>query len=274
MITIGSTGCSSAPAGISSMRRTVSKPFLDLADQRVVGGEVGVRSGHDEELAAGGAGRLVARLRHRDDSFRVDEVVRHALAHLVAGTAGADPARVPALDHVPRHDPVEGEAVVELLAGKAHERATRLRSLLGIELDGEVAAAGLDRCDVGLAASELEARRGAACAPAWAAACPPSRTSRRRLRSHRSGRSRRWRRSCHRRRLPHTRPTGRSARRRPRAAASEPVWTRARSRSLHSRAGSDAADAGSTGARAGSDAAVELARFNLPPIRPRPGGGR
>ena len=51
-------GCSAESPSLP-IRSTTSRPRHDLAEHRVVGRQAGVGAGDDEELAAGGAGRLV-----------------------------------------------------------------------------------------------------------------------------------------------------------------------------------------------------------------------
>ena len=64
---------SAARAGSPSVPiwSTTSEAVRHLADDRVVRRQADVVAGDDEELAAGRAGRLGARLRHRDDAVRV-----------------------------------------------------------------------------------------------------------------------------------------------------------------------------------------------------------
>ena len=133
-------------------------PLGDLAEQRVVGRELGVLGRDDEELAAGGPGALLLRLGHRDDALGVRQAVRRRLDDRVAGAALAVAGRVAALDHEAGDDPVERQPVEEALVGQVLERAAGARGALGVERDLEVAAARRDRRHVGLGAVEALVR--------------------------------------------------------------------------------------------------------------------
>src|SRR5262249_47233635 len=88
----------------------------DLAEERVLRREARVRAGDNEELTAGGACRLGAGLRHRDNAARVARVRGRRVDDGVAGTPRPVPVRVAALDHEARNDSVEDEPVVEVPA--------------------------------------------------------------------------------------------------------------------------------------------------------------
>ena len=107
-ITIGSTGCSSGPTGAAPIRSTTSLPLGDLAEQRVLGRQLGVVAGDDEELAAGGAGRLGAGLGHRHDALRVGRGPAAAPRRRSSrGRRVPVAGGVAALDHEAGDDPVE-----------------------------------------------------------------------------------------------------------------------------------------------------------------------
>ena len=75
--------------GSAPMRWATSMPAHHAAEQRVVGRQLGVVAGDDEELAARRARRLDLGLGHRDDALRVGEVLRRRLDDRVARAARA-----------------------------------------------------------------------------------------------------------------------------------------------------------------------------------------
>src|SRR3546814_824562 len=97
-----------------------------------------------EGLAALGAGAGVGLRQH---AALVAEAVPGLVLETVAGAAGAATLRTPTLDHEIVDHPVEVEAVVEAAPGQVGEIGDRQRRLLGLQLDANRAAVGVEGGD-------------------------------------------------------------------------------------------------------------------------------
>src|SRR5215207_7743824 len=93
----------------------------DLAEDAVIRRETRSCAGDDEELAAGGAGRLVAGFRHGNYAGAVGGARRDAVARGVAGATRAARRGIAALDHEAGDDAVEDRVVEEPVARERGE---------------------------------------------------------------------------------------------------------------------------------------------------------
>ena len=113
-------------------------PRRDLPEHRVLAVEPRRRlGGDDEELRAV---RVRPSVRHRERAA-LDLVLVELVLERVAGVACAGAERAAALDHEVRDHAVEDEPVVEAVAGELREVLDRLRRVVGVELELDVALA-------------------------------------------------------------------------------------------------------------------------------------
>src|SRR5690606_2001693 len=113
----------------------------DLAEHGVLAVQPRARDMGDEELAAVGAR---ARVGHGEHAALVAQAVVGLVLEAVAGAAGAGAVRAAALDHEVVDEAVEVQAVVEATPGQVGEVGDRQRGLLGLELDADRAAVGVE----------------------------------------------------------------------------------------------------------------------------------
>src|SRR5690625_591740 len=118
--------------------------LADLTEDRVTTVEPGRGTEGDEELRAV---RSRAGVGHGQDALGVVLKVRMKLVReAVPGAARSGARGVTALRHEVLEDAVEGHSVVVAVQREEHEVVHRVRGVLGVEIDYDVALAGPDVC--------------------------------------------------------------------------------------------------------------------------------